>query len=94
MDEHNEQWSGLANAIILQAVSDFRSAVRMLKKQPKAGMKEKYYYRFKKNREDAVIRISEVENFFRSAWFTTLTDCDGGKILKYIKEKTKINKSI
>lgn len=93
MDGLREQYELLAEGIILQAVNDYRSAVRTLNKQPKTGMKEKYYYRFKKNQEDAVIRISEVESFFRSAWFTALTDCDGRKILKYIKENTKINKS-
>lgn len=90
MDEHNEQWSGLANAIILQAVSDYRSAVRMLKKQPKTGMKEKYYYLFKLNQSYAAIKISEVETFFRSAWFKKLTDCEGEKILQKLKETCKI----
>ena len=57
----------LYNAIILQAVKDFRQARRRLKRRPddKAAM--------------SVVR--EVSRFFRSDYFSTLTRLDGQTLL-------------
>ena len=53
----------LANTIILQAVSDYRAALKKVKKNPK-------------NR-DAIDGVLQIEKFFRSEWYQVLTSVDG-----------------
>ena len=66
-------WENLANAIILQAVEDYRRARRRVRMLP--GQKE------------AQARIREVEKFLRSWWFAQLTDVDGKKLLERLKKE-------
>lgn len=66
-------YENLANAIILQAVKDYKRALRTLKYNPR------HYESMKTKRE--------VEQFFRSAWFADLTEADGEMILEAIKLK-------
>ena len=68
-----ENYEKLANAIILQAVKDYRAAKKKLKKQP--------------TNKDAEIMIKDTERFFRSDWFTALTDVDGEVILRKLQEE-------
>lgn len=68
-----EAYEKLANAIILQAVKDWRSARRKLKR--------------KAQNEGARIVLESCERFFRSEWFTTLTDVDGAVILRKLYEE-------
>lgn len=70
-----EMYKELANAIVLQAVKDWRSAVRTLKKRP-------WYDQAKRTR-------NECERFFRSIWFVELTGLDGRVILKKLKQEEK-----
>ncbi|MDD2267940.1 MAG: hypothetical protein PHY15_00145 [Eubacteriales bacterium] len=58
----NEMYERLANAIILQAVKDYRKALKRLKKHPSKGT--------------ALHTKQEVEQFFRSDWYTSLTAVD------------------
>ena len=53
----------LANAIVRQAVHDYRRAARILKRCP--------------NHEGARVTKEEIEAFFRSPWFTILTSVNG-----------------
>jgi hypothetical protein len=57
-----DPYERLANAIVLQAVKDYRVALKMLAQHPynKKALGEK----------------EEVEIFFRSVWFSTLTNVD------------------
>ena len=66
-------YENLANAIVLQAVKDWRSAVRTLKKRPRY--------------DPAKQMKNECEEFFRSEWFTVLTNVDGRIILKKLKQE-------
>lgn len=68
-----ENYEKLANDIILQAVKDYRAAKKKLKKQP--------------TNKDAEITIKDTERFFRSDWFTALTDVDGALILRKLQEE-------
>ena len=68
-----ENYEKLANAIILQAVKDYRAAKKKLKKQP--------------TNKDAEIMIKDTERFFCSDWFTALTDVDGSVILRKLQEE-------
>lgn len=63
----------LANAIVVQAAKDYRTARRKLQKNP---------YSMK-----ALQTVKEVEVFFRSDWFKVLTPVDGGTILKLLEEE-------
>lgn len=72
-----EPYENLANAIVLQAVKDWRSAVRTLKKRPR-------YDPAKQMKE-------ECERFFRSDWFEALTSVDGSVILQKLKQEENIH---
>ena len=68
-----DAYEKLANAIILQAVKDWRAARRKLKRKPQ--------------NESARFYVESCERFFRSAWFTTLTDVDGAVLLRKLYEE-------
>lgn len=63
----------LANAIILQAVKDYREALRLLSMNP--------------NDKSAQRDKRSIERFFRSEWFSILTDLNGELLLKKLKEE-------
>ena len=62
-----------ANAIILQAVKDYRAALKTIKKNPRS-------------RKASAVR-DEVERFFRSEWFSALTGIDGPALMAKLKEE-------
>ena len=70
-------YENLANAIVLQAVKDWRSAVRTLKKRPRY--------------DPAKQMKNECEDFFLSDWFEALTSVDGRMILRKLKEEAGIH---
>ena len=64
----------LANAIIEQAVKDYRVALRTLKK--------------KKDNKAAEWVKRDVERFFRSRWFGDLTNIDPKMLIQKLKAET------
>ncbi len=64
-------YENLANAIILQAVKDYRVALKCLKANPR-------------NRTAAADK-GEIERFFRSQWFTMLTSVDGEMLIRSLQ---------
>ena len=68
-----ENYKALANAIIMQAVKDFRTAYRMKKKFPDNGK--------------AIKDIREITAFFCSQYFGVLSDLDGPMLLRKIIEE-------
>jgi hypothetical protein len=63
----------LANAIVLQAVRDYRDALKRLERSP--------YSR-------TLLRDKrEVERFFRSDWFATLTEIDPVMLMERLKSE-------
>ena len=68
-----EAYEALALAVVMQAVSDWRAAVRKLRRRPNN-------YRAKQRREDC-------EAFFRSEWFTAMTGANGSYILRVLKKE-------
>ncbi len=61
----------LVQAIVLQAMEDYRRARRILRRRP--------------DRESARLMARDVERFFRSVWFSCLTGLDGKEILERLK---------
>ncbi len=68
-----DPYEKLANAIIMQAVKDYRAAKKKLKKQP--------------TNKDAELMVLDTEKFFRSDWFTALTNVDGRVLLRKLQEE-------
>lgn len=70
----------LANAIVLQAVSDYRVALKKIKAHPR-------------NRE-AISEALEIEKFFRSGWYSILTDVDGEYLIRRLQDEIRQSESI
>ena len=69
----NDAYKGLANAIVLQAVKDYRSALKKLKKHP--------------HNDTAFYTKGEVEQFFRSDWYASLTTVNPEMLIRKLKEE-------
>ena len=69
----NDPYENLAQAVILQAVKDYRTARRKTKHHPK--------------NKEAKLMIEDCERFFRSDWFGVLTSVDGQMLLKKLQEE-------
>lgn len=67
-------WQMLANAIVEQAVTDFRKAQARVRAHPE-------------NADRAKAEIAELEVFFRSQWFEMLTDVDGRLVLSRLRKE-------
>ena len=67
---YEANYEELANAIILQAVKDFKPAYRRLRKHP--------------NDKRAQDTVREITKFFCSHYFETLSDFDGPALLNRI----------
>ncbi len=69
-------WEDLANAIILQAVEDYRDACEALRRRPDLRFQEK--------------RKRSLEQFFRSRWFHMLSALDADSLLEEIRKGERI----
>lgn len=69
----NDPYEGLANAIVLLAVKDYRVALNKLRKNPrnKAALEEK----------------ESCERFFRSNWYSVLTSVDPEYLIQRLNEE-------
>ncbi|WP_414733864.1 hypothetical protein [Acetobacterium carbinolicum] len=83
-----EPYESLVNAIIIQAVKDYRKAIRFLKHHPPTPDLDNDPQ--KKALRDKVIKNENergaVERFFRSGWFEMLSSLDGEVLLKKVCE--------
>ena len=70
----NRNWEDFAQAIIQQAVDDYRKSRRRVRQKP--------------DQKEAQAMIREVEQFFRSNWFRQLSDVDGSTILYNLRRET------
>jgi hypothetical protein len=68
-----DPYENLANAIILQAVKDYRRALKALKMNPR-------------NRT-ALSEKESIERFFRSGWYGALTKVDGEMLIEKLNEE-------
>lgn len=63
----------LSNAIILQAVRDYRKALKILKRHPR--------------HKEAKGMVKDCEDFFESKWFSMLTNIDGKVLMEKLKQE-------
>ena len=68
-----DAYEALANAIILQAVKDFRAAYRRLRRFPHDRLAEG--------------TVKEITEFFHSGYFSALTKVDGPALLERITDE-------
>lgn len=68
---NEESLENLANGIIMQAVKDYRKALRG----------------FSLNGESSTCVIAECERFFRSEWFRVLTNVNGEYLITNIRKE-------
>ena len=66
-------YENLANAIILQAVMDYRMALKAMNRNAR-------------NRDADGTRV-ECERFFQSGWFSALTDLDGVWLMQKLRKE-------
>ncbi|MDD3028615.1 MAG: hypothetical protein PHI41_11315 [Erysipelotrichaceae bacterium] len=66
----------LANAIILSAVRDYRSALKRLARRPDS--------------EIAQSEVKDLERFFYSGWFGVLTSVDPKYLVKSLREEVDL----
>lgn len=67
-------YENLANAIILQAVKDFRRCIKVVKRNGR-------------NKDKAVEEMREIVAFIKSPWFKALTNLEPSILLKKLKEE-------
>lgn len=70
-----DPYERLANAIILQAVTDYRSVLKKIRRNPK--------------NKDAVDEALRIERFFRSGWYSQLTSVDGEYLIRRLRDEVK-----
>ena len=72
----DECYQSLANAIILQAIKDFRMCLKIVKKN---GRKK----------EQALKEMQDIVEFIKSPWFKILTNLEPEILLKKLKEEVE-----
>lgn len=72
-ENNTDPYENLANAIVLQAVKDWKENMSIVKKNP--------------NNSSALYMIKQCENFFLGDWIKVLTKLDGRMILSKLKEQ-------
>lgn len=70
-----DPYERLANAIILSAVSDYRAALKRVKRNQRI-----------KTAIDEALRI---EKFFRSPWYQQLTSVDGELLIRRLQDEIR-----
>ncbi len=68
-----DPYEALANAIVIMAVTDYRKALRSLRRNP--GSKS------------AQTQANKLERFFRSEWYRHLTKVDGEMLIVKLREE-------
>ena len=77
MYQPKDSWEGLAGAIILKAVEDYRHINGRLAKKP----------------DDARLQEqrAEIEKFFLSSWFKVLTKLNGARLLHRLQAEMPVS---
>ena len=70
-----DPYERLANAIILQAVTDYRAALKQIRRNPK--------------NQETIDEAMRVESFFRSGWYSQLTAVDGEYLIRRLQDEVR-----
>ena len=70
-----DPYERLANAIILQAVTDYRAALKRIKRKPED--------------RETIDEAMRVESFFRSGWYSQLTAVDGEYLIRRLQDEVR-----
>ena len=70
-----DPYERLANAIILQAVTDYRAALKRIKWKPED--------------RETIDEAMRVVSFFRSGWYSQLTTVDGEYLIRRLQDEVK-----
>ena len=73
-----DPYESLANAIVLQAVADYRAALKKIKRNPK--------------NKEAISEALQIEKFFRSQWYQVLTSVDGEYLIRKLQKEASESK--
>ena len=89
-------YEDLANAIVIQAVKDYRQALRFLKHHPHTPDIDTEEAKANKHKRVLRNKILEhecerddIERFFRSGWYKALTSVDGEYLIQKLREEAK-----
>lgn len=70
-----DPYERLANAIILQAVTDYRAALKRIKRKPEDW--------------ETIDEAMRVESFFRSGCYSQLTAVDGEYLIRRLQDEVR-----
>ena len=70
-----DPYERLANTIILQAVTDYRAALKRIKWKPED--------------RETIDEAMRVESFFRSGWYSQLTAVDGEYLIRRLQDEVR-----
>lgn len=70
-----DPYERLANAIILQAVTDYRAALKRIKWKPED--------------RETIDEAMRVESFFHSGWYSQLTAVDGEYLIRRLQDEVR-----
>lgn len=70
-----DPYERLANAIILQAVTDYRAALKRIKRKPEDW--------------ETIDEAMRAESFFRSGWYSQLTAVDGEYLIRRLQDEVR-----
>ena len=70
---HFDPYESLANAIVIQAAKDYKTAYKKSQKRSKCKETQR--------------ELDDLESFFRSDWYKTLTAVDGEYLMDRIKKE-------
>ena len=73
LKQRESEYKNLANAIIIEAVRDYRTARRVLSRNP-GNLQARY-------------QLNSTIDFFKSQWYETLTVLDGKELLRKLEEE-------
>lgn len=88
-----EQYQELANAIVETAVKDYRRlargyhrTIKLRKRARKKETRESLLFKQRTIRR----KLTEIERFFTSNWFSELTEIDGNMVLERLRKECKL----
>ena len=74
-NQFEDPYERLANAIILNAVADYRAALKKIKRNPKS--------------KAAIDEALQLEKFFGSSWYQQLTSVDGKFLIRKLQDEIR-----